>query len=638
MAEDTVASKKREARAGEGGGHFRRNFFLYLLVLFFVASAVLITFYFALQSYERSQPGRAVENFLASLSDDETALRVLEGCPAIAGNDFEPRERLLREGYLAALREGTLTYGRDFAAERAAGLSESTAAIAVDEGAEIARSSGDLGSSGAVGDAGDTAPSESFADVASGTSGDAASGVGGEADPDKEIYSVYRGEEAVFSLTLARTPRGAGFFLDSWEVSSVRTHPEGFGLDEYTARVMVPVGASLTVNGVLPAEDQVDRGVPLCLFEEDGIAADVYTVEGLHLTPDLAVATTSDDGESVPLSLDEQVSKDGERIFAYLLGEEKSETHDYTITAPAGVEVFLNDILLTRSSCFSYEDGVYPEDAPGERAYGTPETIVYRARYFRREPSIAASYAGIALTPLREEGGEIVFAYPEEALISLRIEVPPGAVVRAGEGDPLPRESAATEQMSAFGLSEYAEKMDHPPQTTVYRLERLLRRPTLSVELDGRELTPAEEEAEGEGARDIRVSYLAQPDESLLEEKHETAEAFVRAYLTYVGMGKKSLDSNLERLRGLTLPGSEAEKTVRSAYDELLWVNAFKEMEENYLTTSDFIPLSEDCFLCRAAFSVDIRRSNVEKHFESEMTLLFVRAGGKDRVAEFRFE
>lgn len=66
----------------------------------------------------------------------------------------------------------------------------------------------------------------------------------------------------------------------------------------------------------------------------------------------------------------------------------------------------------------------------------------------------------------------------------------------------------------------------------------------------------------------LLYSYLGPADATLESEQKTFIEKFVRAYINYVGMGKKNLDGNLETLQSMILRSSSAYKLVNSSYAE----------------------------------------------------------------------
>ena len=576
---------------------FRFYFLFYLILLFFLASIFLILLHFGLLAYERSRIDRPVKDFLLSLDDDDTLLSLLSEKLDVTGNAYESREKILKDAYLSAFRNGTVTYGPDYDEERKNGDADLP-------------SSGDENGSANI-------------------------------EKDEHIYAVYLNDRKIFSLSLLRKKNEAGFFMDAWELWDTKGYGDGFQILPFDATVMIPEGAELRIGGTKVENENAQKGIRLCIFEKNGISADLYEIRGLYLPPEITV--TDKNGQIIPCSEenDRPSTGDGKKSAKFYYYIEEERYYDYTFTVPQGVEVFLNDTLLTKSSCFSYESTEYPKNGEGNR-FGVPETILFSARYFSAPPKITASYAGITLKPVpTDDGTHYEFTYPEEALYSLRIETPEGARVFVGDEE-LPISRAEKAQMTAFGLEKYESKMEHPPITQVYTLKGLLVKPEVKVIYQGKEIEKADQSsqsgADGEQSDfSLLYSYLGSPDATLESEQKAFIEKFVRAYINYVGMGKKNLDGNLETLQSMILRSSAAYKLVNSSYAELIWVTRFSGMEYNYLRTSDYIPLSEDCYRCSAAFSVDISRSGVEKHFESEMTILVIRTNGRFKVVDFRF-
>ena len=437
---------------------------------------------------------------------------------------------------------------------------------------------------------------------------------------NEQAFAVYLNEKQIFTLTVEREKHGAGFFMDSWSLWDVALKQDGFAPEPTDYQVVVPTGAAVTVNGRdAAAVTKTGSDVVLCSFEEETLRADVCELKGLYMEPEISVTQ-----DSAAMQLTNRAGN----VLYYLDGGDSFRT--CTFTVPYGVEVYLNGIMLNKANCFSYEKADYPgsETSP----YGMPETTRFTVRYLKNEPEVTAIYYGEELTP-EQLGNVYTFTYPEEMLYSLRIEVPDGAAVTVG-GVALNESIASNEKMTSFKLPDYASYLDEFPTTNVYTLKGLYLIPEVNVLLDGQPLT---READGSSGRDLLYTYLPAASEELQAEQEARVKKFVRAYVTYVGQGKYNLSSNMYSLLDLCIKRSGAYKTVTSAQDELIWTTAYSGMEYNYLNTSDYVRLSEDCYVCKAEFSVDVSRSGVVKRSEVSMSILMIHTGGEWKVAEFSY-
>lgn len=540
---------------------FRKFFFIYLLFLLIAVVLVLGVYRLFTVSFEKAQPDGPVRDFIESLEDDHVLYSLLNEKLSVSAGAFETREQIIRGAYMQAVRAGDLAYGREYA-------------------------------------------------------------VAGESESENEQdFAVYLNEQKIFTLTVERHPRKAGFFMDSWSLWDSVVHQEGFGVVPTDYQVVAPAGASVTVNGKdASGVTQTSENVVLCSFEEEALRADVCRLNGMYVLPEIAVVS---DGQEM-----QQTNRAGSVLY-YLDGGDAFRT--CTFTVPYGMEVYLNGTMLNKANCFSYEKADYPAEAASP--YGMPETYRYTVRYLRREPEVTANYYGVDVEPM-QTGNAYSFTYPAEMLYTLRVEVPDGADVTVG-GIPLEKSAAATERMSSFKLGSYASYLDNFPMTQVYLLEGLYLVPEVEVTLAGQPLT--REPDSSVGGRELLYTYLPAASEELQAEQEAKVKKFVRAYVTYTGQGKYNLSSNLHSLLDLCIRKSGAYQTAVSAQDELIWATQYSGMEYNYLTTSDYVRLSDDCYVCKAAFSVDVSRAGVVKHSEVSMSILMIHTGGEWKVAEFSY-
>lgn len=553
-----MLSKKKTGGFLTGEG-FRKFFFIYLLLLLIAVVLVLGVYRLFTVSFEKAQPDGPVRDFIESLEDDFVLYDLLNEKLSISAGAFENREQIIRGAYMPAVRSGDIAYGREYS-------------------------------------------------------------VGGNTE-NEQSFAVYLNEQRIFTVTVERHPRKAGFFMDSWSLWDAVVYQEGFGISPVDYQVVVPAGSSVIINGKdASGVTQSSENVVLCSFEEEALCADVCHLNGLYVLPQISVVS---EGQAM-----QQTNRAG-NILYYLDGGDSFRT--CTFTAPYGMEVYLNGTMLNKANCFSYEKADYPAEAASP--YGMPETYRYTVRYLRHEPEVTANYYGVDVEPV-QTGNAYSFTYPAEMLYTLRVEVPDGADVTVG-GIPLKKSAAATERMSSFKLGNYASYLDSFPMTQVYTLEGLYLVPEVTVTLAGQPLTREPDSAVS--GRELLYTYLPAASEELQAEQEARVKKFVRAYVTYTGQGKYNLSSNLHSLLDLCIRKSGAYQTAVSAQDEFVWATQYSGMEYNYLTTSDYVRLSEDCYVCKAAFSVDVSRAGVAKHSEVSMSILMIHTGGEWKVAEFSY-
>ena len=363
----------------EKRSRFGLAFGIYTVVLFIVLAAACTVLWFYLDAYQSTRPEGTMDEF-TQLANEEYWSSALEGAFTVGETPFENRDDLMEELCLSVLRENELVYREDegYSADNMVYMvsagGKDVCRVTIDEVAE----NGDAGFGFTYLEvtrvellASFTAP-EAHSVIITAPVGatvsingveltdeyiDAEMAVDNAALPDLEaniadrLYTVYSvtGLYAPVEIT-AVDAEGSALAVEGEVTDEAVT----FALDEGTLdyRILVPEGSTVTVNGV-ELTDEYSTGetaVPAFLegFEDYGTLPEMelWTVEGLHLEPEITVETSDGD------TLDEAVVNGSELTF-FASGDQTLES-SYSTNASDFADAYVNYLTGTASAEADY--------------------------------------------------------------------------------------------------------------------------------------------------------------------------------------------------------------------------------------------------------------------------------------------
>lgn len=363
----------------EKRSRFGLAFGIYTVVLFIVLAAACTVLWFYLDAYQSTRPEGTMDEF-TQLANEEYWSSALEGAFTVGETPFENRDDLMEELCLSVLRENELVYREDegYSADNMVYMvsagGKDVCRVTIDEVAE----NGDAGFGFTYLEvtrvellASFTAP-EAHSVIITAPVGaavsingveltdeyiDAEMAVDNAALPDLEaniadrLYTVYSvtGLYAPVEIT-AVDAEGSALAVEGEVTDEAVTFALGEGTLDY--RILVPEGSTVTVNGV-ELTDEYSTGetaVPAFLegFEDYGTLPEMelWTVEGLHLEPEITVETSDGD------TLDEAVVNGSELTF-FASGDQTLES-SYSTNASDFADAYVNYLTGTASAEADY--------------------------------------------------------------------------------------------------------------------------------------------------------------------------------------------------------------------------------------------------------------------------------------------
>ena len=210
---------------------------------------------------------------------------------------------------------------------------------------------------------------------------------------EKPVYVVRAAGTDFCRLTLGRG-EDVGFGFSGWNVTEARLMEAFLDQPAMTLTITVPVGSTVTLNGVTVGEDY--------LLDRDAKYEDVYEISGLYKAPEIVVIDR--DGEELePL----QAEND-----EYLYPIPETKTFTFRITVPAGAVVLVEDEPIAEEfapetvmpEVFGEDIAEYADDSAAVDVYE------FEGNFYELPVVTATDAEGRELEGITTEDGDYIFA------------------------------------------------------------------------------------------------------------------------------------------------------------------------------------------------------------------------------------
>jgi len=306
------------------------------------------------------------------------------------------------------------------------------------------------------------------------------------------------------------------------------------------------------------------------------------------------------------------------------------EQKTLSITVPKLADVYVNDIEVSDSyvtdssvAYSGYEDVIQPfDERPTGKRYEIPGIYL-------EADILVKDHKGITLE-LNRAGNEYVYPLVIKETLSYNITAPKEAKVYIN-GILLTAEYIENSEIYYPGfenLSGYSQI----PSLNKYLVENLYSEPNI--------------ECYGEDGLSLEIAKLSDKknivyhyseSEKLKTDYEQYALGFAKVYINFTTNATGDIWGYFPTLNAYLIQDSVLQTRLKSAIPSLYWVMG-STLEYNYLTVSNFRPISEACFTCQMSFSATQRTYYETKTLEDSFELVFMLYNNKWRVADMLSE
>ena len=437
---------------------------------------------------------------------------------------------------------------------------------------------------------------------------------------ENPAYIIVRSAKRYASVVL--TAGGdCGFGMRKWEVSSVELLPEVIEPARYTAEIIAPVGAEVTVGGVVLGEDEITATVEypfLCKYEkssEDRPMCSKYVIDGLILD----INPVAEMG-GVRLVCE----TDGD-TFSFRLPDET--VHSMRIIAPGNALVYLRKSRISQAP---NETGRYDGSPLDSGAGDMPEYAVYEIDGLVTDIKASAEIGGIVLDSATADNA-VVFTYPDELMYEVRAVLPVGAVLMINGNEVGDEYSAGVMSDPDYSGKLYSRYIGDAPEVRSFIIGGLYAEPVITAVMGGSECAVMKSEADG---RVISVSFGRPIISDVPGDVSDAVTSFARAFMYYTARGHVGVDDNLKDVLSCTLAGSEAYKMISDSHIGVRFNDCY-DLTVNRLDVSGCQEVTPDCMRVTLGFDTDRVLYIYTQHDEGSYDIVLVKSGGKWLVSDF---
>ncbi|MBR6806761.1 MAG: hypothetical protein IKM46_00120 [Clostridia bacterium] len=387
--------------------------------------------------------------------------------------------------------------------------------------------------------------------------------------------------------------------ISKWKIESAELYIDGIvnGGKDYT--LYIPHGSSFKVNGFTPEPSLTNITSPLAnKLEENNLGTyDVYKLGTLYSEPEFYCDY---DGGNYSLLNKE----DGIHFFNTVFAPK-----NFSVTAPADAEVFVNGILLDRS--YLAEETVY-NYAPIENVTAdTPKYSVYSTGELFSSPEITAKLGEVELIGT-VSGDNCSFKYPDDMMYSLTVEVPKGTEVTVG-GIKL-NDICAAEEIKAFG--ELTTVTDQSPLMERYFIDSLFTSKfDVKATLEGEALNITCKVNGNE------IIYNADQSTTVSPNVADFALEYIKVYFHYTSSGYRNVDANLNAALAYIESGSDFYKKVKDSKIGYEFVTPVSSEVYKVLEVSQIYEMSDGTYVVKINFDVEQTIVYVKRNYSGELLL-----------------
>ncbi len=439
--------------------------------------------------------------------------------------------------------------------------------------------------------------------------------------PSAEGYPVYElFSDGVHFAALVISDNSVGLFsAGEWQAVRVEFDIDFFDTVEFPEyRVILPAGASLTVNGapIDPAMKEKNSATyPALSIAEKGhdvAPCDIYIFNDVYFLPELSATL---EGTSLVC---EQMGE-SEWFFYY----PENATHSISVTVPVGVDAYVSGIKLT-------EEWASREEIDGELGAlddggtGTlPRLSVWTVDNLFGEVDVEAKIGEKEVALLSSEGGNYKFDTPAECKYTVTVILPTGAELFVnGKAIASDKKSEAGAEDIAYGftalgryeVSELGVIEGAVPNFDKYVLTGYLAEPNVTAKLGDVELPLAGKSVSG---YEMRCDFDYSAGDIFDAERIAAAEKFAESYIAYICGGgawnnaenEKAFNDNYNAIKAQMIEGTTGYIGVMESYRDVNLMPKYDSFTVDSKTATDLVAYTEKSLSCRIEFSVTRTRT-----------------------------
>lgn len=432
----------------------------------------------------------------------------------------------------------------------------------------------------------------------------------GDSTQDRPVYSVVSDGKELVRLSLIQSGKGS-FGFKTWEVEKAYIPMDGImaGAEEYV--IYAPHGGTVTVNGITvsPSVEGLDYPLESELESRNLPRCDEYSLGTLYTFPEI---TCTLDGEEC------NYFKRGGNLF-YL--DKTYSPANYTVNAPTGAEVTVNDVVLGESYV-SESAKPYPLSPLESGKVEAPTYTVYSTGELFSSPVVSAKLNGVELKG-KIDGNSCTFDYPDELKYTLSIRVPAGASVTVDGKDA--GEFASAETDNAW--NELFGDEITVPATAAYKITGLFSKDhEIKAYING---TPLNMKTTVDGNT---VSISADHSSVINEEVSAFAMDFARAYFYYTSRGYNNTEANLYAALAYVVPGSDLYSKMVASMNGYTWTTPITTENYKVFRVDEMYRLPDGSYAVTVIFDVDQTIEHIFRSYKGTLSLHIVGEGSAMKI------
>ena len=295
-----------------------------------------------------------------------------------------------------------------------------------------------------------------------------------------------------------------------------------------------------------------------------------------------------------------------------------------SVTVPEGTALTLNGKSVGEKY-IAERDLLYPDMTELEKRFASYPTLVrYEIGGIFEPVTLEAQREG-GLIELYADGTEWRYTLPEGGQYVFSVKAPAEAVVTVN-GTQLTDNDLTATSIYPTGLDVPEALLSSLPAYRIYAAGGLYTEPVISAALpDGTALVP-------ETAEDGSIAYTLPPSDALREAHHGRVEEFLRALCEY-GAGHTARYAP----NAYVAQGSALTNYITRASGSLYWtVGVATSYDE--ISSSDYVPLGDDAFLCHGHVACSTRTRYQTVNFDLHYDMLWILQGNRWMIQDLAFD
>lgn len=428
----------------------------------------------------------------------------------------------------------------------------------------------------------------------------------GEYTSETPVYTLTGGDRTIARVTFRAVGKTL-FGFTEWSSADVEYMADFSDLHHDGMYINVPGGAEVRYAGMkLGSSYRSGSGKyegPCAGFEDQSKLpiTEIYNVgEGYGMI--MPTVTLGD--EALTLLSDTSDPESGTHTLKYAYPD--SRLSSVTLIVPSEASVYVNgklaseDYITERGIAYAglNEWNAAAEHTPTKVRYlfpGLLTDITWKV-YLPDNTEITPSDSDEAMKAY-------VYDYPQELLLTAKINAPVGSVVKVN-GVELTEDQITDRDAVCAEIASIASFIKNPANVCLYEVPGLYAEPKVEI------ISPDGDALDVVISEDGIYSYEHGESQELKEAHEKYVEGFVENYIKYYTDGNRSIAANFQ---GLILPylqpGSEAYDYLSKVYSSLAWT-AKCTVHEKEIKTYCYQQWGENCFSCSVDFSLSFYSPN----------------------------